>query len=140
MNERRAVLASQVTETTRRVLDSSILTVAQEEGWSVDDMEQAIRAAFADMESWRARTIARTESVAGYNHAAHMTAAASGVVTGRSWMSTLDDRTRPSHSRVNGETVEGLDTLYSNGLRFPGDPYGPPRETVNCRCVETYEV
>jgi HK97 family phage portal protein len=140
MDERRAVLASTVTDTTRRVLDSSILKVGAQEGWSVDDVAQAITATFDDMEDWRARTIARTETVAGFNHAAHITATASGMVTARSWLATSDARTRPSHNRVNGETVDGPDAVYSNGLRFPGDPYGPPRETVNCRCVETFDV
>lgn len=140
MDERRAVLASTVTDTTRRVLDSSILKVAAQEGWSVDDMEQAITATFDDMETWRARTIARTETIGGFNHAAHITATASGLVLARTWMATSDTRTRPSHTRVDGETVDGPDALYSNGLRFPGDPYGPPRETVNCRCVETFDV
>lgn len=52
----------------------------------------------------------------------------------KQWDSTLDGRTRPSHVRIDGEVRE-LDETFSNGLRFPGDPHGPAREVINCRCA-----
>lgn len=52
----------------------------------------------------------------------------------KQWDSSLDNRTRPSHQRVDGEIRE-LDEPFSNGLMFPGDPSGGVAEVVNCRCA-----
>lgn len=52
----------------------------------------------------------------------------------KQWDSTLDDRTRESHAKVDGEIRE-LDEKFSNGLMFPGDPSGGAAEVINCRCA-----
>lgn len=140
MDKRRAVLAEQVTQTTRRVLDSSLLQIIAEDGWSIEDAQQAIRGVFDDLSGYRARTIARTEVVGGYNAASNIAARASGVVTARTWLTAEDERVRKSHQRLNGHRLTDTKDRYPNGLRFPGDPTGDPSETVNCRCVETYDV
>lgn len=51
-----------------------------------------------------------------------------------SWVATLDDKTRESHQKVDGEWQE-LDKPFSNGLMYPGDPRGSAAEVVNCRCT-----
>lgn len=59
-----------------------------------------------------------------------------GIEMQEEWIATLDPVTRDSHRDVDGERKEvGDDTTFSNGLRFPGDPYGAPAEVYNCRCV-----
>ena len=139
MDTRREDLADQVTQTTRHAIDSGLLAVAAEEGWSVDDAADAMRKVFDDLDKRRAETIARTEVLGGYSQVSYLAAQESGVVTGRRWHTAKDERVRPSHSRMDGELVRGSD-LYSNGLRYPHDPNGPPSETVDCRCVELYEL
>lgn len=52
----------------------------------------------------------------------------------KQWDSTLDGSTRDSHVKVDGEIRE-LDEVFSNGLRFPGDPHGAAAEVINCRCA-----
>lgn len=52
----------------------------------------------------------------------------------KQWDSTLDARTRDSHTKVDGEIRE-LGKKFSNGLMFPGDPSGRASEVVNCRCA-----
>lgn len=52
----------------------------------------------------------------------------------KQWDSTLDSRTRESHTWVDGEIRE-LDEKFSNGLMFPGDPDGGAAEVINCRCA-----
>ena len=52
----------------------------------------------------------------------------------KQWDSTLDSRTRESHTWVDGEIRE-LDEKFSNGLMFPGDPSGGAAEVINCRCA-----
>lgn len=138
MERRRDLLSDRVTRTTRAVLDAQLLQAGVEGGESVEELAGRIKAVFADLADWRAVTIARTETVGGYNAASHVVARESGLVVKRQWLATQDDRTRASHNRVNGETVEGTDSYYSNGLLHPGDPSGPARETVRCRCVELF--
>ena len=140
MNRRRDVLAGQVTATTRSAIDSALLTSGAESGWDIPTMANALRAVFDDLDENRARTIARTETVGGYNGASNLTATASGVVTARRWLATTDSRTRDSHAAMDGERVEDSTRAYSNGLMFPGDPSGDPAETINCRCVELYDL
>jgi len=138
MRTRALILADQVTKTTRAVLDAQLLQAGVEGGESIDQLAARVRAVFTDLSGPRARTIARTETVGGFNATSRIAAQESGVVKGRTWLAANDDRVRDSHQAINGETVNGMAGAYSNGLLHPGDPNGPPRETVNCRCVETY--
>jgi SPP1 gp7 family putative phage head morphogenesis protein len=57
-----------------------------------------------------------------------------GVRMKKEWLSTLDDKTRASHRLLDGEKAE-VDQTFSNGLMYPGDPYGPSSEVYNCRCT-----
>lgn len=61
-------------------------------------------------------------------------AAARGCDLVKQWDAFMDDKTRDSHRRLDGEIRE-LDEDFSNGLRYPGDPRGPAEEVINCRCV-----
>ena len=56
-----------------------------------------------------------------------------GIVLHKQWSATGDDRTRPSHLDIDGESVP-LNEEFSNGLMYPGDPGGPADEFWNCRC------
>lgn len=56
-----------------------------------------------------------------------------GIKIKQKWVATLDGHTRYSHRHLDGEVVE-VGQLFSNGLRFPGDPQGAPGEVYNCRC------
>lgn len=53
------------------------------------------------------------------------------------WVSTLDGRTRDTHRRADGQRVPTGTPFQVGGasLRFPGDPLGPGRETIQCRCT-----
>ncbi len=61
-------------------------------------------------------------------------AEADGIILERTWLATNDSRTRHSHAVLDGET-RPIDTPFSNGLMYPGDPNGIPEETWNCRCT-----
>lgn len=61
-------------------------------------------------------------------------AEADGIILERTWIATNDSRTRHSHAVLDGET-RPIDTPFSNGLMYPGDPNGRPEETWNCRCT-----
>ena len=57
-----------------------------------------------------------------------------GIDMEQEWLATLDGRTRHSHRQLDGEHVP-VGKKFSNGCRYPGDPYGPPGEIYNCRCT-----
>ena len=57
-----------------------------------------------------------------------------GVEVYKQWMATLDSHTRDSHADVDGESVP-VDSKFSNGLEYPGEPGGAPAEVYNCRCT-----
>ena len=61
-------------------------------------------------------------------------AEADGIILERTWLATNDSRTRHSHAVLDGET-KPIDTPFSNGLMYPGDPDGESSEVYNCRCT-----
>lgn len=65
----------------------------------------------------------------------HDAAGASGL-THKVWR-TGGKNPRPSHTRMNGESVE-LGGVFSNRLRWPGDTRGDADETANCNCDLDY--
>lgn len=89
----------------------------------------------------RSRAIGQTEVITAGNAATFFVAQAmqaqGSLNMQKQWHAIVDDRTRASHLAVNGE-VRGMDEVYSNGLRFPGDPRGSAAEVINCRCIESY--
>jgi len=56
-----------------------------------------------------------------------------GAIVKKQWIAVGDERTRPTHLMLDGETVN-LDEAFSNDLMFPGDPAGDPDEVWDCRC------
>lgn len=92
----------------------------------------------------RAETILRTEMARVYNLANFSQMEANKKqVPGlkKRWIATLGDRrTRPAHLQAHAETADKpipVSQAFDVGgdkLRFPGDPLGPPGQTINCRC------
>ncbi len=90
---------------------------------------------------FRTNTIARTEALRAVHQGTDESfrqAIDLGLIDGaslvRTWVTARDERVRSSHRRLNGET-RGIDEDFKQGLRFPGDPRAPARETVQCRCA-----
>ena len=92
---------------------------------------------------YRAEVIGRTESLRSMN-AARDNAIESVIDKGgtkekyvsRKWRATHDGRTRETHAAASGQ-VRKLDEFFQVGgydLKRPGDPAGPPHETIQCRC------
>lgn len=90
---------------------------------------------------WRAERIARTETIGASNGAIEAYAVEMQLQTGqvryRQWWSSMDGRTRMSHRVAHMQVIGPGDKFVVGGstLAFPGDPLGPAREVVNCRCV-----
>jgi uncharacterized protein with gpF-like domain len=91
----------------------------------------------------RAETILRTElhrvnMIASWNQM--VVVAESHPEIGKRWISTADPRTRDSHLDAHIDYMDNpipVNEHYVVGgadLMYPGDPQGPPGETINCRC------
>ena len=143
-----------ITDTSRNQI-SDLLSVAQEEGWSVNKSQEGLQDMFRQWidgdvspEDWlfanvrlpnyRAEAIARTESIRASN-ASTNELFNKWNVPAREWVATPDGRGRESHMMMDGQ-VQPTGTPFESPLTgaklmYPGDPAALPEETVNCRCA-----
>lgn len=86
--------------------------------------------------TWRARRIARTETTRAANNASLAEMLFTGLKGDKRWQANDDARTRPTHHDADGQQVPLPEPFDVGGfpLLYPGDPTGPPQETINCRC------
>jgi hypothetical protein len=95
-----------------------------------------------DLSPWRSETIARTETHAAANYATAESVRNAqdklGVKMLKTWLPTIDDRTRPAHADMDGSEAIPMDEMFTvdgEELDRPGDPSGSAENVVNCRCV-----
>lgn len=124
--------ADEVEKTTREELRIA-LREGLKQGDSIDDIEKRIETVFSMARGHRTERIARTETISASNNGTFSAYKQSKVVDEKQWISTRDEKVRPSH-QIDGEKT-GIDDKFSNGLMFPGDPDGGPGEVCNCRCT-----
>ncbi|MFJ5675028.1 phage portal protein [Streptomyces sp. NPDC093097] len=130
-------LADRVTATTEQVLRSQILAHGVAEGESVPELRARIQTVFANLSDFRATMIARTETVGGYNAASHTAALDAGAVR-KTWLATVDQRTRETHREENGRSVPLNKRFTLTKSRWPADPTAPASQSIQCRCTLTY--
>lgn len=125
------ISASQILQVRKLILDT--LPQGLSEAMLRDLIEEKAR----HLAPWQAARIARTEvhtaSVIGADTAARST----NLTMVKEWLAVEDKRTRESHNEADGQEV-GIDESFEVGgvmLEFPGDPNGPPKEIINCRCA-----
>lgn len=114
----------------------SAVTQGVLQGESMPAVARRLRSV-ADMDFRASMRTARTAVTSAENAGrtdAYRRAEGMGIRVRKQWLATLDQRTRHSHRRLDGETV-GVDEAFSNGLMYPGDPEGPGGEVYNCRCT-----
>lgn len=75
----------------------------------------------------------RTTAMSNYGA---FSAAYQGKVNTKTWI-VNSNNPRHSHSVINGETVP-IRSVFSNGLRWPGDYRGGAEENANCQCSVIY--
>lgn len=117
------------------------LTAGIQDGLTREQMKEQIEEV-AGFNEFRADTIARTEVMGAYNHG-HLDGALALGDAGpvmKSWHTTRDGRTRPSHADANRQTVPLREPFIVGGSRLmhPGDVNGPAEEVINCRCTPLF--
>ena len=130
-------LSENITQTTKEIIQR-VLTEAAEQGFGFDELVRRLKS--PELTVKRARTIARTETVAAANAASNIAAQDTGLVMDKIWISARDNRTRLHHRQVN-QNVVGMDDTFSVGfvqMKFPGDKAGGPSEVINCRCTHAF--
>lgn len=113
----------------RAAIQSGIL-----QGKSIEKIANDLQRRIPDMSRKSAIRAARTAMTGAQNGGrqdSYEAAKKMGIKTKKRWIATLDGRTRDSHRRLHGEIAE-IDDKFSNGLMFPGDERGRPKETYNC--------
>lgn len=112
---------------------SEVLEEAKQGGWSVDKTAGRIREVAPETSRQRARTISRTELLRASRSAAHFKAERSGVVAGRRWRDSNDNRVREEHEKLDGEYA-AMGEPFSNGQMVVGET------DVNCRCTAEFVI
>lgn len=121
---------SGIINTTRQKIASSIQRV-NSDGGSVENVISQIGDNIGNNSS-RVNSIAQNESRTAVSTGEFVAAKNNGF-DGKRWVSHADEKTRPSHRRINGE-IRPIDEPFSNGLMIPNDPNGPLEEIMGCRC------
>lgn len=142
----------EISQTTQRAI-AKIIQQGLEEGLSENKMSQYIREqAKGSINQWRARNIARTESVMAMGTGRRMSMFTSNLIWDKKWVDTKDERTRTAHKKVALEDWRPLEEDYvldiiknkrvvgKEPARFPGDPNLSAGNVCFCRCVEVYQV
>jgi SPP1 gp7 family putative phage head morphogenesis protein len=114
-----------ITETTRADIQALVGRQAAE-GWSVEQLADAIAGLAGEHSAARATAIARTETARAYSLGSVTAFRESGVVSAIEWLTAPTDAC-PICAPLNGQRT-ALDTPFSGGIPFP------PAHT-NCRCT-----
>jgi len=120
-----------------------VIANAAEEGWSVSRAADEIVQRVEGLAAFRAQALARTDlnglANGGSVHVAQQTVAREETVY-KTWLATDDEVTRDSHVDADGQSVPVNEPFHVGGvaLRYPGDPFGPAEEVMNCRCTIIY--
>jgi len=152
-----ARLVKDIADRTRRQIDQQIRLAALGQKGAAQAMADVTKTLGVDARTgvWKARpdpvsgiaaraeTIVRTEMQRAYNlstYAQQQESAKRIPGLTKSWIATADARTRESHLRAHLRYKDNpipIDEPFRVGgadLMYPGDPNGPPGETINCRC------
>lgn len=131
-------LAEEINTTTNAALRVSV-SAGYDAGETMGEIADRVAGVYDAAEGYRSLLIARTETVRGMNYAAEAVYQQSGVVEGKEWLVTEDDRTCEMCLEMS-EQVRALgDTFADKGDSVAGvelgyeDIVAPPLHP-NCRC------
>lgn len=132
IQKRGAKITGQISKRTLDRFRETFYKMYMEEGMTPYDLRKRIKDMFRETYKNRAFTIARTECGIAQMETQFRAYQKNGIKKKR-WMAIIDEKTRESHERVNGE-VQFMEDPFTNGLMYPLDDRGPAEEIINCRC------
>lgn len=114
------------------------------QGESVDQIAQRLASELKSTNTSKMRMFARTAMTGAQNAGRQKQmedAVEKGIDISKQWIATLDDRTRDTHQKLDGQTVAVKESFHvgtKHGeaeIRYPGDPSASPELVYNCRCT-----
>ncbi len=128
-----------ITDTTLKYIQS-LLAEVQNQNLSRREQAKAIEETLSDpaYNRNRALVIARTESTTAANKGIYLGAESSDYYIVKTWIATLDKRTRRDHlmaDTLEPVPINGVFIVGGSIMEFPGDPTAPAEQVINCRCV-----
>lgn len=135
--------------------------IAKDKRWNQQKIRSALTQGILSGESneniaKRLRSVTDMSAAASIRNARTMTTAAEnagrmdrygeakemGIKMKKTWVATLDDRTRDAHALLDGQTVdidEPFDSILGP-IMYPGDPDADPENVYNCRCTMITQI
>lgn len=125
-----------IAQTTRDQL-ARVVTQAVDEGKTTDELATMLESTFNDIKNNRSHVVAQTMGNQSFEAGQSASFETAGI-TSRKWLSQRDGVVRDAHQTADGQTSEvgGTFTVGGYELKYPGDPMGPPEQTINCRCSQ----
>lgn len=136
LEDKKIKFAIKVADTTHKAIINE-LSEGFEKGESIQELSNRIKD-MPEFDMKRATVVARTEIISSSNAGTLQGYKESGVVIGKEWSSTKDERTRDHHKDVEGQRVALDDPFIVDGdlLDYPGDNSYDAKASnvIQCRC------
>lgn len=136
LEDKKIKFAIKVADTTHKAIIKE-LSEGFKNGEGIPELSNRIKD-MPEFDMKRATVVSRTEIISSSNAGTLQGYKESGVVIGKEWSSTKDERTRDHHKDAEGQRVKLDDPFVVDGdlLDYPGDnSYNPKASNViQCRC------
>lgn len=136
LEDKKIKFAIKVADTTHKAIINE-LSGGFEKGEGIPELSNRIKN-MPEFDMKRATVVARTEVISSSNAGTLQGYKESGVVIGKEWSSTKDERTRDHHKEVEGQRVKLDDPFVVDGdlLDYPGDNSYDAKASnvIQCRC------
>lgn len=111
-------------------------------GASIKEIERKVREMTGTRAPWRKNLSVNVTTTAVEAARGAVFNKVPGKFIEKTWVSTHDSRTRPTHAQADGQTKLGNQffRVGSAKMLFPCQPGAPIEEVANCRCYATYSI
>lgn len=125
----------------------NLLLKAQDKGWSIDELAEAIGDSGIRNHGYRSRTVALTEMLRVESYAQQEGMVQNPLAYKKKWRHVMSEHPRENHMAMDGQEVFKRESFTLTGkdggtyyVTCPRDTRLPASETVNCHCLmETIE-
>lgn len=133
--------AERIVEGSRKIA-ARVIQQSFDEGWGVKETADELYVRMKGAAPWQAKMLARTDLIGLANAGSYAAALSLGEMRPvyKRWINADDEKVRPTHVEAMNQIVplEHPFTVGDAQLLYPGDPHGPDKEVINCRCTLVY--